>query len=181
MDQSTLNFLSFPGKIHLINTDQELESVAGALLEVKEFGFDTETRPAFKKGEVYQVALLQLANDADAFIVRLNRVRNFEIFKTIFENAEVLKVGVAIHDDLKQLQKRFQFTPKNFIELQSVAKARGLQNMGLKGMTEEVLNATITKGPKTTNWEAAELTARQVLYAATDAWIGLKLYKKLTP
>ena len=46
-------------------------------------------------------------------------------------------------------------------------------------MTEEVLEATISKGPKTTNWEAFELTDRQLMYAATDAWIGLKLYQKL--
>lgn len=179
MEESTLRFLSFPGKIHLINSDQELAGVAEALLNVKEFGFDTETRPAFKKGEVYQVALLQLATETDAYIVRLNRVRSFEVFHTIFENEEVLKVGVAIRDDLKQLQKRFSFTPKNFVELQSIAKEKGLENFGLKGMTEEVLNATITKGPKTTNWESSELTDRQILYAATDAWIGLKLYRAL--
>lgn len=179
MEESTLSFLSFSGKIHLINTDHELAAVVTALTEAKEFGFDTETRPAFKKGEVYQVALLQLATETDAFVVRLNRVRNFEIFRTIFENEEVIKVGVAIRDDLKQLQKRFSFTPRNFVELQTVAKAKGLENFGLKGMTEEVLKATITKGPKTTNWEANELTDRQILYAATDAWIGLKLYRAL--
>jgi len=123
---------------------------------------------------------LQVSTETDAFIVRLNRVRKFDIFKAIFENSEVLKVGVAIHDDLKNLQKRFQFVPKNFIELQTIAKAKGLENFGLKGMTEEVLNATITKGPKTTNWEASELTDRQIMYAATDAWIGLKLYQKLS-
>jgi len=179
LDESTLNFLSFPGKIHLINSDQELQAVAPAMLEAKEFGFDTETRPAFKKGEVYQVAMLQLATETDAYVIRLMRLKSFELFKSIFENPDVLKVGAAIHDDLKQLQKRFQFTPKNFVELQSVAKAKGLENMGLKGMTEEVLGATITKGPKTTNWEAHELTDRQILYAATDAWIGLKIYNKL--
>lgn len=179
MIDSTLSFLSFPGKIHLINTDQELAAATPALLAAAEFGFDTETRPSFKKGEVYQVALLQLATESDAYVIRLNRVQNFEIFKTIFENEQVLKVGAAIHDDLKNLQKRFKFTPKNFIELQSLAKAKGLENFGLKGMTEEVLNATITKGPKTTNWEAHELTDRQILYAATDAWIGLKIYNKL--
>jgi len=154
LDQSTLNFLSFPGRIHLICTDEELQAASEQLLTSKQFGFDTETRPAFKKGEVYQVALLQLATETDAFIVRLNRVRKFDIFKAIFENSEVLKVGVAIHDDLKNLQKRFQFVPKNFIELQTIAKAKGLENFGLKGMTEKVLNATINQGPKTNNWEA---------------------------
>lgn len=174
------NFLSFPGKIHLINTDQDLQSVTNALSCAKEFGFDTETRPSFKKGEVYQVALLQLATEQDAFIFRLHHVKKIDVIKLIFENPEVLKVGVAIRDDLKQLQKRFPFSPQNFIELQDIAKTKGLENFGLKGMTEEVLNQTITKGPKTTNWEARELTDRQILYAATDAWLGLRLYKAIT-
>lgn len=179
MEQPIYQFLSFPGKIHLITSDRQLDSVAGELGSIKEFGFDTETRPAFKKGEVYQVALLQLATETDAYLVRLHTITQFEILKKIFENPNVVKVGVAIRDDLKQLQKKIQFVPQNFVELQSLAKTKGLQNFGLKGMTQEVLSATITKGPKTTNWETTQLTDRQLMYAATDAWIGLKLYQKL--
>lgn len=179
MNQSTYNILSFPGKIHLITTDQQLNSVATALMSVKAFGFDTETKPAFKKGEVYPVALLQLATETDAYIVRMRHISQFEIFKNIFENSEVVKVGVAIRDDLKQLKKKFPFTQQNFIELQDLAKVKGLKNFGLKGMTQEVLQETITKGPKTTNWEAHELTHKQIMYAATDAWIGLLLYQRL--
>lgn len=174
-----LKFLTFPGKIHLIKTDAELEAVSNQLLEAQELGFDTETRPAFKKGESYNVALLQLATETDAFLIRLHFIKNFAVFKMIFENPNVVKTGVAIRDDLKQLQKLFQFTPQHFVELQGLAKARDLKNFGLRGMTEEVLEATISKGPKTTNWEAFELTERQLMYAATDAWIGLKLYQKL--
>ena len=81
---------------------------------------------------------------------------------------------------MRLLQKLFHFEPRKFVELQNLAKTKGLKNFGLKGMTEEVLQATISKGPKMTNWEAPVLTDRQLLYAATDAWIGLKLYQKLT-
>lgn len=175
-----ISFLSFTGKIHLINTDEELQTVATDLIRYKELGFDTETRPAFKKGESYLPALLQLATDTDAYIIRLKHIKNFETLKIIFENPEIIKVGAAIRDDLKQLQKRFAFKPHGFIELQTVAKAKNLKNFGLKGMTEEVLGATITKGPKTTNWDADILTQKQIVYAATDAWIGLTLYQKLT-
>ncbi|WP_413583246.1 3'-5' exonuclease [Bdellovibrio sp. HCB288] len=143
-------------------------------------GFDTETRPSFKKGESYPVSMLQLATDTDAYIIRLKHIGHTEVIKNIFENPEVVKVGAAIRDDLKQLQKRFPFHPHGFIELQTVAKSMKLNNIGLKGMTEEVLHATISKGPKTTNWDAQVLTEKQILYAATDAWIGLKLYQKLT-
>jgi ribonuclease D len=171
--------ISFTGKIHLILNDKDLAAVANELLNAKEFGFDTETRPSFKKGQVYKVALLQLATDTDAYVIRLHFVRQFDVLKKIFENEEVLKVGVAIRDDIKQLQTLFKFTPNHFVELQTLAKEKGLQNFGLKGMTEEVLNESLTKGPKTTNWEAAELTDRQITYAATDAWIGLKLYQRI--
>lgn len=174
-----LKFLTFPGKIHLIKTDAELAAVSDVLLEAKELGFDTETRPSFKKGETYRVALLQLATETDAFLIRLHFINQFQVLKTVFENQNVVKAGVAIRDDLKQLQKIFQFTPQHFVELQGLAKARDLKNFGLRGMTEEVLQATISKGPKTTNWEAFELTDRQLMYAATDAWIGLKLFQKL--
>jgi ribonuclease D len=179
MNQPAFKFISFTGKIHVITTDEQLHAIAGTLESIKEFGFDTETRPSFKKGESYPVALLQLATNTDAYIIRLKHIKHFEIIKNIFESPDVLKVGAAIKDDLKNLQKKFHFKPHGFIELQTVAKTKNLKNIGLKGMTEEVLQATITKGPKTTNWEAQELTEKQILYAATDAWIGLKLYQTL--
>lgn len=177
--KSDFSFLSFTGKIHLITSNDELKCVTDQILQAKMLGFDTETRPAFKKGEVYQVALLQLATETDAYVIRLHYLNHFDVFKTIFENPEVIKIGLAIRDDIKQLQKRFQFTPQRFIDLQNLAKENGLSNFGLKGMTEEVLKATITKGPKTTNWESKELTDKQILYAATDAWISLKLYQAI--
>ncbi len=169
----------FPGKIHFISSNQDLQAVSGLIHKAKVLGFDTETKPSFKKGEVYKIALLQLATETDAFIIQMQRIHNYEIIKNIFENENVIKVGAAIRDDIKQLQKTFGFVPKNFIEIQTLAKSAGLQNFGLKGMAEEILNSTITKGPKMTNWQAVELTDRQIMYAATDAWIGLILYQKL--
>ncbi len=171
--------ISFKGKIHLITTDEQLVDVADDLNSAKELGFDTETRPSFKKGEVYSVALLQLSTDHNAYLIRLGKVTEFQILKTVFENNKVLKVGVAIRDDLKQLQKLFTFSPLNFVELQEIAKKKGLQNFGLKGMTEEVLQARLSKRAKITNWEAHSLTEQQIMYAATDAWIGLELYRKI--
>ncbi len=171
--------LSFTGKIHLILSDAELRTHAAELRRACAFGFDTETKPSFKKGDVFKVALLQLATESDAYLIRLHFITDFQILKEIFENEQVVKVGVAIRDDLKLLQKAFSFTPKNFIELQELAKKKGLTQFGLKGMTEEVLQATLTKGPKMTNWQAAVLTESQMMYAATDAWIGLMLYQKI--
>ncbi len=175
-----LERLSFAGKIHLINTDHELLAAANVLSAISEFGFDTETKPSFKKGEVFKVALLQLATATDAFLIRLHFITKFTVIKDIFEDEKILKVGVAVRDDLKLLQKAFPFQPKNCTELQDLAKKKGMTNFGLRGMTEEVLQATISKGAKMTNWQAPELSEAQLMYAATDAWIGLMLYQKIS-
>ena len=178
-EKTNYPLIQFKGKIHLITNNAELSLVAEQFNSVKEFGFDTETRASFRKGEVYNVALLQLATDTDAFLIRLHGIKNFEIIKTVLENNEILKVGVAIRDDLKNLQKLFKFNPQNFVELQDLAKKKSLQNFGLKGMTEEVLQARLSKAAKTTNWELPQLSQQQIIYAASDAWIGLQLYKAI--
>jgi ribonuclease D len=180
MNTQTSQFISFPGTIHLIDSNEKLQLAIPTLGRFSALGFDTETKPSFKKGEVFKVALLQLATESDAYLIRLHRISQFELIKNIFESEDILKVGVAIRDDLKQLQKCFGFKPSRFVELQEIAKEKSLKNFGLKGMTDEVLGASLSKGPKLTNWEAQVLTSQQLKYAATDAWIGLKIYSKLT-
>lgn len=171
--------IEFSGAIRLITNDRELAAVAEKLNSVDEFGFDTETRPSFRKGQIFRVALLQLATEDEAFLIRLHGITQFQTIIHVMENEKVVKAGVAIRDDLRLLQKLFKFEPRNFVELQDLAKAKGLKNFGLKGMTDEILHGTLIKGPKMTNWEAYHLTDRQLMYAATDAWIGLKLFQKL--
>ncbi|MBS1969808.1 MAG: 3'-5' exonuclease domain-containing protein 2 [Bdellovibrionales bacterium] len=171
--------IKFPGKIHLITNNQELAVIAPALKSATALGFDTETRASFKVGEIYQVALLQLATEHEAYLVRLHGITEFHSIKGVFEDPNILKVGAAIRDDIKALQKLFKFTPENFIELQTVAKNANLKNLGLRGMTEEVLQASLSKRAKTSNWEVKQLSADQIMYAATDAWIGLKLYQTI--
>jgi ribonuclease D len=171
------NGLKFPGEICLIVNDRDLAEVDFAAITA--FGFDTETKPAFRKGDDFKTALLQLATDSVAYLIRLHYIRDFEPIRQVFENPEVLKVGAAISYDLKQLQRIFPFQAHGFVDVQRIAKEKGLKNLGLKKMTEEVFNATLYKGPKMTNWERQILTPEQLLYAATDAWIGLKLYREL--
>jgi ribonuclease D len=174
-----MNFINFTGRIHLINSDQKLATVAPQISSAEVLGFDTETRPSFLKGQVFKVALLQFATAHDAYLIRLHHITQFQGIIDIFENDKIIKVGAAIRDDLNLLQKLFKFKPSRFIELQDLAKSKGLKNFGLKSMTEEILQGTISKGPKMTNWEDPVLTDRQLMYAATDAWIGLMLYQKL--
>lgn len=160
----------------MINSDEEIAPALELLRSEPLIGFDTETKPSFRKGEVYQVSLLQLASPDYALLFRLHGLSDFSLLKTFFEDESVKKIGVAIRDDIKALQKTFPFEPKGFVELSEMAKSYKLKNFGLKGMTEEVLNLTLSKRAKLSNWESSVLKNDQKLYAATDAWIGREIY-----
>lgn len=166
----------FPGTVITVEKDEEIAPALEFLKNLDHVGFDTETKPAFKKGESYKVSLLQLASEEHAVLFRLHYLQDFSLIKAYLENEGIKKIGVAIRDDIKSLQKIFPFEPKNFIELADMAKSSNLKNFGLKGMTEEVLKHTLSKKAKLSNWEAPVLRPDQLRYAATDAWVGLELY-----
>lgn len=171
----------FSGKIITVTKDEQIAEAMDFIKDQRLIGFDTETKPAFKKGEFYNVSLLQLATDDYAILFRLHFLKDFSLIKIMFEDKHVTKAGVAIRDDIKGLQKLFHFDPHGFVELSDIAKARNMKNFGLKGMTEEILNLTLSKKAKLSNWEAHDLKHDQLQYAATDAWIGRKLYETLNP
>ena len=175
-DKPIFNKAKFPGKIIMINSDIEIAPALELLRSEPLIGFDTETKPSFKKGEVYIVSLLQLASQNHALLFRLHSLTDFSLIKDFFENQNHKKIGVAIRDDIKALQKTFPFEPKSFIELSEVAKTYNLNSFGLKGMSEEVLNLTLSKRAKLSNWESRDLKTDQQIYAATDAWIGRELF-----
>ena len=169
----------FPGEIVMVHDDKDIASALSLLGAEGLIGFDTETKPAFKKGEVYQVSLLQLASADHALLFRLHSLNDFSLLKNFFENESIKKIGVAVRDDIKGLQKLFPFEAKGFVELSDLAKKQNLKNFGLKGMTEEVLNLTLSKRAKLSNWESHDLKSDQLYYAATDAWIGREIFLAL--
>ena len=65
---------AFKGKIHLIQTEEMAEMAYETLRKEKIIGLDTETKPAFRKGVIHKVALLQLATIDEVFIFRLNKL-----------------------------------------------------------------------------------------------------------
>ena len=179
--QITPSFLKaqFPGEIVMVHNDAEVTKALELLALDKLIGFDTETKPSFKKGEVYQVSLLQLATANHAILFRLHSLQDFSKLINFFEDESIKKIGVAVRDDIKALQKLFAFEAKGFVELSDLAREKNLKNFGLKGMTEEVLNLTLSKRAKLSNWESRELKSDQLYYAATDAWIGREIYLAL--
>ena len=170
----------FEGEIYLIDNERDVEPAIEELKKQPILGFDTETRPAFKKGEFHHVALLQLSTDEKAFLFRLNKIGLPVELAKILSDKNIIKIGAAIRDDIKSLQKLQRFKPDGFIELQEYVDNFGIEDNGLKKITGNVLGFRISKGARLTNWENNELTKSQLKYAATDAWVSFEIYNKLT-
>jgi len=170
----------FTGNMHLIvNADQCSKAVA-ELNKHKILGFDTETRPSFKKGEKHNVSLLQLSTDTDAYLFRLNKYPLNKEVTELLANKNIIKTGVAVRDDIKGLRKLNEFEPEGFVEIADLAKEYGIKQLGLRSLAAIMLGMRISKQFKLTNWAQENLNKDQLCYAATDAWVGLHLYNKLT-
>ena len=89
---------------------------------------------------------------------------------------EIVKAGVALADDLRQLRKLFAFEEKNVADLGVLARRSGLDQTGLRNLAGIFLRYRIPKGTRTSNWAAARLSPAQITYAATDAWVCRELY-----
>lgn len=174
-----LPLLQFEGRVTLVDNLEKFRRVMGDIGRPSLLGFDTETRPSFKKGRRYKVALLQLADADRAWLFRLNMIGLPPELAALLSDRNIVKTGVAIRDDIKALRALTPFEPHGFIDLQSVVADHGIQELGLKKLTAIVLGYSISKSQQVSNWEAPALTEPQQLYAATDAWVCRSIYLAL--
>jgi ribonuclease D len=164
------------GRISVVRNKDELAAAMHKLAGHTLLGFDTETRPAYKKGESYQPSLLQLANDNEVFIFQLKHLGLSKPLCRILADPAIIKAGVSLDYDIRELKKLSPFKPAGFKDLGDLAKKAGIKNHGLRGLAAVLLGIRISKGAQTSNWSRDVLTRQQIGYAATDAWVGRKLY-----
>lgn len=174
-----LPHIKFTGKITLITTEEDSLQAIEKLKKERILGFDTESRPAFKKRESYPISLLQLSTDEEAFLFRLNKIPLGQEIISVLENESIIKTGVAIRDDIKGLKSLSHHQGQGFIEIADMARDLGIKKLGLRSLTAILLNKKLSKKNKLTNWEKDKLSADQLNYAATDAWLSLKVYREL--
>lgn len=174
----TLERALFPGRIITILTAGEAEKAVDFLLSHDILGFDTETRPSFKKGKQYKVALLQVSTSDTCFLFRLNRIGLCPAIVRLLESETPFKIGLSWHDDIRSLRQRGDFNPNGFFELQSHMKELGIEDMSLAKLFANLFNQRISKREQLSNWEADVLNEKQKLYAATDAWACIRLYEE---
>lgn len=176
-----LELASFPGKIFVIDTvGAEFNRAVNYLRSQKIIGFDTETRPCFSPDQPrYKVALLQLSGPEKAFLFRIKSIGMHRRLCNLMSNEKVIKVGAAVNDDIKGLQKYRAFIPKAFVDLQKIVPEYGIRDKSVKKMTAIILGFRISKSQQLSNWEADVLSEAQEKYAATDAWVCREMYLKL--
>ncbi|MDR1146802.1 MAG: 3'-5' exonuclease domain-containing protein 2 [Verrucomicrobiales bacterium] len=174
-----LPLAQYRGPIHVIAPGQSCMAACRALADEEVIGFDTETRPAFRKGEHYLPALVQLATRHAVYLFQINRHWFPMEIVGIMESAALIKSGLAVNQDLHKLKLIVAFREQNVIDLAVSAAQLGIKTTGLRSLAAMYLGARVSKRAQVTNWSRATLTPAQIQYAATDAWISRELYFKV--
>jgi ribonuclease D len=168
----------YEGEVRLVETPRGLEQAMTDLFDEGVVGFDTETRPAFKVGQSYPPALAQAATAKAVYLFPLREAHAYPALQELLSSARTMKAGVGLADDLRALRKVMSFEEQGLVDLGAVARRHGLKKSGVRTLAAQFLGFRVPKGAKTTNWAAPRLSAQQVAYAATDAWVCRELYLK---
>lgn len=178
---ASMPLAAFEGEIRVIETPgKEFDRAIHYLKTKKVIGFDTESRPCFSPDQPhYGVSLLQLSGAEKAFLFRIKTLGMQRQLCSILSNPAILKVGAAVTDDVKGLQRYARFKPAGFVDLQKIVWEYGIKDKSVKKMAAIILGVRISKTQQLSNWEADHLSEPQQKYAATDAWVCREMYKKL--
>jgi len=175
---NALPLLKFEGKIILISNEKEFKQIFRDIHNEPFVGFDTETKPNFVKGNINDVALIQIATKFRVYLIRTNSTGLSRDVIRFFES-DTKKIGIALHDDIKALQRMQHFEPSAFINVNKMTHDIGIKNQGIRKLAGIILDGRVSKNQQLSNWENETLTPRQMNYAATDAWVCWKLYQEL--
>ncbi len=171
-----LPLYAYEGTVHLVKSAEGVAASLEALEGTAVVGFDTESRPTFKKGDSFPPTVVQVASDQAVYVYQLLHIGGLAALLPLLEDPAVAKVGVALHDDIKRLQELEDFEAAGFVDIASVTRQLGILNTGLRSLTALTLGVRISKSAQLSNWARPELTAKQVSYAATDAWVSREVY-----
>ncbi len=169
----------YEGEVRLVRDSATLEAALDVLRKENVLGFDTETRPSFRKGKGHLPSLVQIAASEAVFLIQLTWIPLSESLAALFAAPEIVKVGVSIHDDMRELQKLHPFQAQGIVDLGEVARSLGMCTFGLRNLAANLFGWRISKGMQCSNWSLQELSAGQISYAATDAWVGRMLYLRM--
>ena len=171
--------VEFRGEIRIVEHERDIAAACKTLAEQPVIGFDTETRPSFRPGVTFRVSLLQLSTPTVCYLFRLNKIPLAKPILQLLEDRRVLKIGADVAGDLRARRQIRHFRDGGFVDLQGIAPEWGIGEKSLRKLSAIVLGRRVSKAQRLSNWEAATLTDKQQLYAATDAWVCTRIYEQL--
>ena len=178
-ETAALPAIEFKGEIRIIEHERDIVPACKFLMKQAVVGFDTETRPSFRPGVTFRVSLLQLSTPTVCYLFRLNKIPLAKPILQLLESSDVLKIGADVAGDLRSLRQIRHFRDAGFVDLQTIAPQWGIGEKSLRKLSAIVLGRRVSKAQRLSNWEAATLTDKQQLYAATDAWVCTRIYEQL--
>ena len=166
----------YEGEVHLVSSAQDLDRAMADVRAERVLGFDTETRPAFRKGEHHLPCLVQVATARAVHLFPLQRMDFSAALAELLAAREIVKVGVSLAHDLRELKLVFPFEETSMLDAGATVQRHGLEQTGLRNLAALFLGFRIPKGNRTSNWAARHLSPAQLTYAATDAWVCRELF-----
>lgn len=171
-----LPVLQYRGPIVVVGTQGDLQRAWREIRRERVLGFDSETRPTFRKGQFHTPSLVQVAAGRTVFLFPLKRLDCSRALAAVLGDVRLVKAGIALSRDLSDLREAFRFTPRSIVDLGDRALELGMRQSGVRNLAGLLLGGRVTKGAQTSNWAQPHLSWKQVCYAATDAWICRELY-----
>jgi ribonuclease D len=167
--------------VRMVKSDKDAAEALTALMAMDVLGFDTESKPTFLKGEVSTGPhLVQLATDEAAYLFQIGAVPAVAVLKAVLESKTILKVGFGLSDDVKRLRAKLGIETNNVLDLSTALRKNERNTLGAKTAVARFFGQTMQKSKKitTTNWALPRLSEKQILYAADDAHVALKVYRR---
>lgn len=170
-------------RIFVVTNRKQALLALDELMNVGSVGFDTESKPTFRKGEKSEGPhVLQFATMEKAFIFQSHFTDSHTAIIDALKSAELTKIGFGLGGDLHQISNRFGIRPAAIVDLDRSFKKLGYRNsIGAKSAVAMLFQRRLLKSKSvtTSNWAARELTERQLLYAANDAYAAIRIYHQL--
>ena len=174
---NSLSQIQFDGDVEVLSSNDNVQAAVNYLMNYDLIGFDTETKPTFVKGPLNPPSILQLACIDKVYIFQLDNESLYKKLFPILSNENITKCGVSVDRDLIELMYLSPFDPLSFVDLGNIARDYDVPHHGLRGLVAMFLKHRISKGAQISDWSKTVLSQSQITYAATDAWISLKLFE----
>lgn len=176
---NSLPIIRFEGEVKVINDVSSASKIIKKLSREKMLGFDTESKPSFKPGVSHPISLIQISTLKTSYLFQVNGNGLIPLLEPLLTSPKIKKVGVGLAHDINKLKGFNDVTLDGLIDLSLLAKEKGIIQTGARGLTARYLQKRLVKTAQTTNWARSELSEKQKNYAATDAWVCLKIYPLL--